>query len=290
MSSASLYGRTATLLMTVRDDNRMVSSPYTKLVNSIIRVDQGAALVLTTVGRARDLGMTPDRWVYVLGGGDGEDVWYLTERPGYSASSAMARVADQAWRSSGLGVDDVAHFDLYSCFPSAVQLAMGAYGVAEDDPRPMTVTGGLPYAGGPGNNYTTHSTAAMVEKLREDPGEVGLVTGLGWHVTRHSAGLYGSRPPERPFALVDPGPDRVAVESEPHPVIEAEPSGRATVEGYSVAYDREGGPETARCLARLDAGRRSLVTSDDPTVAAAMTDGEWYGREIEVTPDLRFRT
>jgi acetyl-CoA C-acetyltransferase len=274
-------------LMTVTEENRMISSPYPKRVNSIIRVDQGAALVLTTAGRARSLGIPEDRWVWIVGAGDGEDIWYLTERTGYSSSPSMARVAAQVWESSGYGVGEIDHFDLYSCFPSAVQLAMRAYGIDDDDPRPMTVTGGLPYAGGPGNNYTTHSIAAMVDRLRGEPG-LGLCTGLGWHVTRHSAGLYSSRPPLQPYHRIDPEPDNAAVEAEPHPRIDDRPSGPATIEGYSVSYDREGDPEVARVLARLDPERRTMVSSRDSTVVRALTEGEGHGREIEVAPDLSF--
>ncbi len=275
---------TAEELMTVSGGNRMVSSPYPKRVNAIMAVDQGAALILTTAGRARELGIADDRWVFVLGGGDCYDIWYLTERTTYARSPGMRKVAEQTWASSGLGIDDIAHVDLYSCFPSAVQLAMEAYGIAADDPRPMTVTGGLPYAGGPGNNYTTQSIATMAETLRADPGQVGLCTGLGWHVTKHSAGLYSSAPPTRPYEPIDPAPDQAEIDAAPHPKIEPQPSGNATIEGYSVWYGREGAPEMVRCLARLDPDRRSVVANDDPDTAEAMAEGEWHGRMIELEP------
>jgi acetyl-CoA C-acetyltransferase len=281
--------RTPDELMVVTPDNRMISTPYPKRVNAIMRVDQGGALLLTTVGKARELGIPSDRWVYVLGGGDCYDVWYLTERTSYSRSPAMEKVADQAWRSSGLGIDDVAHVDLYSCFPSAIQLAMKAFGITPDDPRPMTVTGGLAYAGGPGNNYTTHSIGTMVDVLRANPGDVGLCTGLGWHVTKHSAGLYSATAPRNAYQRIDPSADQAAVDAEPHPMVETEPQGTATIEGYSVSYGRGGDPTVARCLARLDAGRRSVVSNRDPATLSSMITGEWYGREIEVTPDGGFR-
>lgn len=275
-------------LMTITGDNRMISTPYPKLVNSIIRVDQGAALVMTTVGKARALGIPRDRWVHVLGAGDCNDLWYLSERTAYDRSPGMERVAAQVTGSSGVGSDEIDHLDLYSCFPSAVQLAMRAWGIADDDPRPPTVTGGLPYAGGPGNNYTTHSIAAMTDLLREDAGSVGLCTGLGWFVTKHSAGLYGSGEPRQPFRRIDPTDDQAAVDSQPHPVIEPEPSGTATIEAYSVFYDRQGQPEVARCIATLDDDRRTMVSSTDVAVAAAVTEGEWFGRTIQTRPDLTF--
>ena len=92
----------------------------------------------------------------------------------------------------------MAHVDLYSCFPSAVTIAAAGARAAVDDPgRPLTVTGGLTFAGGPGNNYGTHAVAAMVEALRADPGSLGLVAGLGWYLSKHSVGVYGTEPAPR---------------------------------------------------------------------------------------------
>ena len=77
-------------------------------------------------------------------------------------------------------------------------------GIAADDPRPLTVTGGLPYFGGPGNNYVTHSIASMVETLRADPGSLGLVTANGWYVTKHSIGIYSTDPPRSEWRAHEP--------------------------------------------------------------------------------------
>ena len=115
----------------------------------------------------------------------------------YHSSPAIRAATQRALGMAGIGADDVAAFDIYSCFPSAVQMGLDALGVKSDDPRPLTVTGGLPYAGGPGNNYVMHSVATMAQRLRETPGEYGLVTGLGWFATKHSAGVYSTRPPNR---------------------------------------------------------------------------------------------
>src|SRR4029077_14327830 len=103
---------------------------------------------------------------------------------------------------AGIGVDDVGHLDLYSCFPCEVELARDALSIADDDPRPLTTTGGLPYFGGPANNYTTHAIATMMAALRAAPGTFGLVTGLGWYATKHAAGGYGAAPPPRPWRRV----------------------------------------------------------------------------------------
>jgi acetyl-CoA C-acetyltransferase len=199
----------------------------------------------------------------------------------------MRAVAEQARASSGFDIDDIAHIDFYSCFPSAVQLAADAYGIAPTDARPLTVTGGLAYAGGPGNNYVTHAIATMIERLRDNPGDIGLCTGLGWHVTKHSAGIYSTRPPVSDVAPVDGSADQAAIDAAPHPSVEAQPDGTAVIEAYTVAYGRDGEPEVARCLARLGAERRAVVSSSETAVITALTEGEWYGRSIAVTPDGR---
>src|SRR4051794_35134793 len=101
----------------------------------------------------------------------------------------MRLTGKRALEMAGVSLDDIALFDLYSCFPVAVEVGAEELGLALDDPRGLTVTGGLPYAGGPGNNYVMHSVAAMAEKLRGRPGAYGLVTGNGWYLTKQSTGV-----------------------------------------------------------------------------------------------------
>lgn len=268
--------------------NRMVSTPYTVRMNSFMGVDQGAAVILTTEETARRLGVPEERWVWVWAGADCNDVWYFTEHAGYDRCAAMEACAEEVLGGSGIGVDEVAHFDLYSCNVSVVQLAARALGLDPDDPRPLTVTGGLPYAGGPWNNYTTHAIAAMVTKLRDSEGDLGMVTGNGGFLTKHSFGLYGRRPPERAFHRNDREADEARIVSAPHPRLEEEPFGRGRIEGYTVVHDRDGLPERALALVRLDDKRRTLLNCWDGAVATAMASGEWFGTEVEVGPDCTF--
>ena len=162
-------------IRTVSPDNRMVCFPYPKRMCANIDVDQGAALLLCSYEAARAAGVPDDRMVFLHAAAEAHDHYFVTER-GSLADSPGDRGRRSATRSTrpAVGVDDVARFDLYSCFPSAVQIAMRALGLADDDPRPLTVTGGLGFAGGPVNNYPTHAIARMVEVLRADPGELRL--------------------------------------------------------------------------------------------------------------------
>ncbi len=274
-------------IRTVSPDNRMVTFPYPKRMCANIDVDQAAALLLCSYEAAHDAGVADDRMVFPLAGSDVHDHYFFSERWSLAESPGIAAAGNAALGAAGIGIDDVARFDLYSCFPSAVQIAMRALGLAgpdAGDSRPLTVTGGLAYAGGPGNNYVTHSIAAMVEACRNDPDSIGLVTALGWYVTKHSVGLYSSRP-SNGFIRVDPGPVQAAVDAAPSREIAGSYRGRATVEATSVNVERDGSPIHAIVSALAPDGRRVLATTRDPATMVSMTEEAWEGREVTITAD-----
>jgi acetyl-CoA C-acetyltransferase len=160
--------RSASELVTATPDNRYVGWPYTKWIVSVMDVDMAAAAIVATHETAESLGVPPERRVYLRGWAYGTDPWVLAEREQMWASPAMAATSRAALGTAGAGVDDVAHFDLYSCFASSLHLACDALGIAPTDDRGLSVTGGLPYHGGPASGYLTHSIAAIVERLRAD--------------------------------------------------------------------------------------------------------------------------
>src|SRR5438067_2258260 len=171
---------------------------------AIQRGDVGIALVAGAEA-ARASGVPQDRWVFPWSGADAHDHWFVSERADLHSSPAIRLAGQAALELAGAGIDDIAHVDLYSCFPSAVQIGAAELGLGLDEPdRPLTVTGGLSFAGGPGNNYAMHSIAAMVDVLRADPGAKGLVTALGWYITKHSVGVYSTEPPPKGFGHARP--------------------------------------------------------------------------------------
>jgi acetyl-CoA C-acetyltransferase len=276
--------RSATEISTVSSDNRMISFPYPKYMNSIIDVDQAAAVLMTSVGEARKLGIDPSRWIYLCGTGDAHDLWFVSERVNYYASPAIERIGAQALAMAGLSIGDVDYFDLYSCFPCAVQLGADALGLARDDARPLTVTGGLPYHGGPGSNYPTHAVATLMTKLREKRGTTGLVTGLGWYATKHSIGIYSSEPGPAPWRREDPHVAQTELDAMVHPALVTQPNGQGTIETYTVVHDREGAPESGIVIGRLDDGRRFLAnTPPDRTLLEGLMQEEAIGRRGTVT-------
>lgn len=257
---------TADEIATPSPGNRMVGYPYTKRAVAMMDVDTGAAVVLASHARADALGIPADRRVYLHGWCGANDPVYLAEHP-------HLRVA-------GVGIDDVAHLDLYSCFASSVAFACDALGIDGGDGRGLTVTGGLPFCGGAGSNYLLHSIATMVDVLRGDPGTTGLVSGVGMHMTKHVYAVYGTDPPTsgRP---VPPDTDRVqaSVDAEPPVEIVARHRGTATVASYTVAHDRSGATEWGLVLADVPGGR-TYGRVEDPDLLTALEAEEWVGREI----------
>ncbi len=263
--------------------NRMISWPYTKLMNSNNMVDQGAALVLTSAGKATYLQIPSDRWVFPYAGTDSHDTYAISERAEFYRSPAIRIAGRRALELAGTGLDDIELIDIYSCFPSAVQVAANELGLPVGDPaRPLTVTGGLTFAGGPWNNYVTHSIATMAERLVANPGRCGFITANGGYLTKHSFGIYGTEPPAHEFrwedvqSIVDREPTRDAV---------AEWSGVGTVEAWTTPFDRSGAPEKAFLAVRTPDDARALAVINDPAEAAATVRDDIAGAKVQVNPD-----
>ena len=272
--------RSAEEIATPSPRNRMIAFPYTKYMNAVMEVDQAAAVLMTSAQAARALGIPEDRWVYWCGGAETlEECWYPSERPDFSRCRALREAGAGALAEAGVEFGDLAHVDFYSCFPVAVEMACEMLGLDEQDPRGFTVTGGLPYAGGPGNNYTLHALATMVERVRAEPGAEGLVTGNGWYLTKHTATVVSSAPRERDDW---PAPASSTGEAEARPTTSStDPAeGRATLETYTVLYDRDGAPERGIVLGRTAEGRRFVAnTPADRALLEAFVATEQVGRE-----------
>ncbi|MBI1197176.1 MAG: acetyl-CoA acetyltransferase [Phenylobacterium sp.] len=270
--------RSAEELVTVSEKNRMIGFPYPKLLNAIMEVDQSAGVIVASAAKARALGVPEDKWVYLHGCADAADLWHPLDRQNFHSSPAMRLTGKRALEMAGVSLDDIALFDLYSCFPVAVEIGAEELGLSLDDPRGLTVTGGLPYAGGPGNNYVMHSVAAMMQRLRAKPGAFGLATGNGWYLTKQSTGVYSTRAPDRPFEREDPAVIQREIDALPHPDIIETPQGPAKIETYTVAHKREG-PFVAIVIGRDANGRRFCAnTPGDPGLLTAMEASEQVGR------------
>lgn len=270
-------------ISSVSERNRYVGFPYTKAMNPVLAVDMGASLVMTTVGKARELGIDSRQWIYVRGGVDLNETWHISERPSLHESPAIRLAWSSLSEQSGIDVDSVTDFDIYSCFPSAVEVTCNEIGLSAQDSRGVTVTGGLPYMGGPGNNYSLHGIAAMTSRLREREKGHGLVTANGLYLTKHSMGLYSTEPGNTEFEAVDSGALQRKIDALPTLSLAADPCGPATVEAFTVSFDRNG-PKTGIVIARNEADERILAyTRSDAVTLNQWLEEDASGRLGKVT-------
>ncbi|MEV0585786.1 acetyl-CoA synthetase [Nonomuraea sp. NPDC050310] len=263
-------------LVTPGPGNRFVGWPYTRNTVAVIEVDQAAALVLVSSGLADRLGVPREQRIYLRGWAYAEETWEVAARPELGGGAAMAHAARAAFDRAGIGLDEVSAFDLYSCFAVAVRQACEALKLDPHDRRGLTVTGGLPYAGGPSSCYVLHSTATMAALLRE--GGHGLVTGVGMHLTKHTYAVWSSEPGGR---LGDARPVSTA---DPVPIADTH-EGPAVVAGYTVAHGRDGVAERGILVADLPDGRRTHALVRQADLLADAERRELVGQAVHLTTD-----
>ncbi len=269
-------------ILTVTPTNRMVGYPYTKYMVSVMDVDMAAALILSSHGKADALGVPTDQRVYLRGWCHATDPVAVAGHRELWRSPAMAAASREALGGAAIDFDGVAHLDLYSCFASSVDFARDALGLGPGDPRPLTLTGGLPSFGGAGSGYMTHSIAAMADTLRDDPGSFGMVSGVGMHMTKHVYGVYSTTP----GALRPPDGTRVqsALDADDEPMIVDTYDGPAVVAAYSIAHDADG-PDFGVVVVDLPDGGRAYAKVIDAALMVDAETEELVGRAVTLTTD-----
>jgi acetyl-CoA C-acetyltransferase len=247
-------------LATVTEKNRMIADPYPRRMVARDQVNQGAALLITSVAKARELGIEEEKWVYLHGYADLAERLPL-EREDLGASPAAILAARSALATAHVGMDEITCLDLYSCFPIAVFNLCDGLGLSTDDPGGLTVTGGLPFFGGAGNNYSMHAIAEMMGKLRENPGSFGFVGANGGVLSKYSAGVYSTRPAE--FKVCDSKPLQQKINCLETPGITEQAEGEAVIETYTIVYN-QGVPGTAIVVGRLKKTHERFMANQEP--------------------------
>ncbi len=255
--------------------NGWLAAPYTRRHCSQWNVDQAAAVVLCSTEVATAFGVAADRWVFPVAAAESNAMIPLSARAGLGRSPAIACNGTALRARTGIDFDDVAHLDLYSCFPSAVRLQLLELGI--DPSRELTLTGGMSFAGGPLNNYVLQAMVRLVDRLRNDPDSLALSTSVSGMVTKHGMSLWSGRPPARFFVADDTTEATLAAT----PVRPRDPpaTGPGRIDGYTALWSKAG-PQQAVVIATTADGRRTVATAADPALAAAMTEDEWVGREV----------
>ena len=273
--SAAPIERSAEELVTPTAANRPIADPYTRYLVAREKVNQGAAVLIMSVAAARRFGIPADRWVFLHGHADLRER-DLMERGDLSGSPAAVMAGRHALEVAGIGVADLATIDLYSCFPAPVFTIADAFGLAADDPRGLTLTGGLPFFGGAGNNYSMHAIAETVHRARQAPGSYGFVGANGGVMSKYSAGVYSTTPrawtPDGSAAL------QAEIDAWPAPGEARQADGWATIETYTVKHGRDGA-RSGIVIGRLESdGRRFVARADD--ILDLLSTGEPIGERV----------
>ena len=270
-------------IITPTSTNRYIAEPYTKLMVANLPVDMGAALLLCSLEMAQRLGLDEDRFVFPQSHAFADEHFFISDRIDLDRSAALRAAGVEVFAHTNTSINDVAHIDLYSCFPVAVEMGAEALGLPlNDESRLLTVTGGLTFGGGPGNNYVSHSISAMTNRLREHPGDFGLVTGLSYFASSHSVALYGATPPATPFRSVDV---QAIVDATPKQKTDPALHGEVTIETYTVIYDRDGAPTRVTAAVKDARGSRSWALMTDPSALREVVGTELLGRSAVLSAD-----
>ncbi|MBV9593798.1 MAG: acetyl-CoA acetyltransferase [Actinobacteria bacterium] len=273
--AAAPVARSAAELVTPSERNRPIADPYTRFLVARDQVNLAASALLMSVGAAERLAVPRERWVFLHGHADLRERTLL-ERADLSCSPASVLASRHAREVAGVDVVDIATFDLYSCFPIPVFNICDGLSLRPDDPRGLTLTGGLPFFGGAGNNYSMHAIAETVQRLRAHPGAHGFVGANGGYMSKYSVGIYSTTP----TAWREDGSRALQREVDSWPAVPstAEADGAATIETYTVKCAGDGArggmvvgrlaSTDERFLARVEDGDAEmldlLLLADEP--------------------------
>jgi acetyl-CoA C-acetyltransferase len=273
-------------IITPNSDNRLVCHPYTKRMVANLYVDQSAALIMTSEDIAKKLGINRKNWVYPMAGVDLKNIFYLTRRPLLYDSPAIKEASRLALEQAGLKLDEIDVFDLYSCFPCMVEIARREISIVEDDPRNLTITGGLSFFGGPFSSYSMHSIVTAVDLIHKNPSMKIMILANGGYNTSESVGIYGNEPPPKPWKEYEfhDIQQKITSKALPEPIEQA--NGKLIIEAYTIIYDRKGLPEWGVVMGCLESGERTLAfIIADPAILLSLEQQELVGQEYTVKYD-----
>lgn len=267
----------ATFLATPSKANYPFADPFLKWHIAQDAVNQSGSFLIMSEDKADALGVAADKRVYLHGGGEASDD-YISERPVLDGSWAMDEAINRSLAQANVTPNEIGAFDLYSCFPCAVFSSMAVLGIDhKTETRPLTLTGGLPFFGGPGNNYSMHGLVSMTEWLRAHAGEYGLVLANGGWMTKEAVGIWSTNRPDT-FHPVEP----MAKPTEKIVLKEAPSAG--TIETYTVTYGKEG-PTGGIIFARDEAGDRFIAVAAPEAMPRLLEEDSPVGLAVTATTD-----
>ncbi|MFW9988447.1 MAG: hypothetical protein ACFFC3_07315 [Candidatus Odinarchaeota archaeon] len=273
-------------IITPKSDNRIICHPYTKRMVANLYVDQAAALILTNEKIANKLSINRKLWVYPMGGADIYNIHYITQRPKLYNSPAIREASKLALKQAGLNLSNIDAFDLYSCFPCMVEIARQEIGIPEDDPRDLTITGGLSFFGGPLSSYSMHAIVTAIDIIQKNPSKKIMILANGGFNTSESVGIYGSDPPAIEWARQQFDDIQQKIEAKILPELIEKANGNFTIEAYTIIYDRKGLPEYGVVIGSLQSGERTLAfISEDFNKLMSLEEQELIGKTYSIKYD-----
>jgi acetyl-CoA C-acetyltransferase len=278
--AAAPVERSAEELITPSERNRPIADPYPRFLVARDQVNQGASVLLTSLATARRLGVSESRLVFLHGHADLVEPAVLDRRD-LGAAPATGMAIRHALALAGVGIDELATIDLYSCFPIAVLSVCDELGLAADDPRGLTVTGGLPFFGGAGNDYSMHAIATTVRRVRETPGAFGLVGANGGILSKYSVGVYSTSPAG--WKADDSAALQAKIDAWEAPALALRADGWGTIETWTVKHTRRG--SRGIVVGRLEQGGErflALVVDGDREMLDLLASEEVAGRRVFV--------
>ena len=275
-------------IITPTPTNRIVNHPYTKYMCSNPFVNISGAILMTNQEYAEELNIDPSKWVYLMGGATLENEFDITPRPNLLSSPAVEHASRISLAQAGLKLGDIDMFDFYSCFPSMVQIIRNTLQIEEDDPRPLTVTGGMSFFGGPWNNYSMHPVVTAVDLIRKDPSLKIMVVANGGYNTKESVGIYGKQPPKKHWGTEEVSTAQEEISKGELLNVVEEANGILTIEAYTIVYNKAGKPTMGIMLGHLEDGSRTLaMLLPDTMTLNQLSYQELVGRKFHVVHDKK---
>ncbi|MFZ2633463.1 MAG: hypothetical protein WA081_00490 [Desulfosalsimonadaceae bacterium] len=275
---------TPSAIVSATRNNRMIAFPYTKFMTSMLYVDLGAAIILMSEEKSRQFYKKDRQPVYFLAGAHTEERQpFLIQKSNFTSSLPLKAAAQRALCRSNLTMEEIDCFDIYSCFPSSVAIACKMLGIKETDKRPLTLTGGLGFFGGPGNNYSLHAVVTLADALSRGLYKAGMITSLGWFLQKHAVGIYSTRPVNTELYHYDLDDKKSFLVGEKPVKTRNIASGKGIIETYTVIYSRDGSPAYAVIYGKTSEGFRFISqTHADPDIFDLLTSQNQVGRLVHL--------
>jgi acetyl-CoA C-acetyltransferase len=269
--------------------NAMQAFPYTKRHCSQWNVNQAVAILVCSARKAEQLGLPRAHWIFPLAAVESKHVVVLAQQRRLYSHPGTIVAGERVLKLAGVSINDVTAAELYSCFPAALQSF--ALDLRLEAGCPLTVTGAMPFAGGPFNHFSLTGVARMVEVLRtaatnaDQRRRIGLVSNLSAIFGKQACALFSNRPNPRGYGYEDVTAE-VAEQDVPLP-LDGDYVGPASIVGYTVVFE-QGQVSHGVAICDTPDGARTVARSADAALLAEMMRREFCGRVVGISKEGTF--